>query len=182
MNVLSWDNSPTSISGELGNLFNIIFSYTHSADISFERMKEVGNNTSGAAIRLMLIDPHMNAQTKTELFGEMFTRRCNIVANGICETGVVERGIPQSVAQETDFEPVFKPYMPKNEVEQLQMIMSSVGGKATTSRRRGIELNPVNDDPDRIENEINAETQEDLAIAAMASGIGESSNDAITQE
>lgn len=182
MNVLSWDNSPTSIAGELGNLFNIIFSYTHSADISFERMKEVGNNTSGAAIRLMLIDPHMNAQTKTELFGEMFTRRCNIVANGICETGIVERGIPASVAQDIDFEPLFKPYMPKNDVEQLQLIQTATRGAATTSRRRGIELNPLNDDPDRVEQEINEETQQAMALAAMAQGVGESSDNAIEQE
>lgn len=179
MNVLSWDSSPASVSGELSTLLGLIFSCAHSADISFERMKEVGNNTSGAAIRLMLIDPHMNAETKTELFGEMFTRRCNIVANGICETGIVERGIPESVASDTEFEPVFKPYMPKNDIETLQMIQSSTGGAATTSRRRGIELNPVNDDPDRIEQEIQNEQQQALALAQQSMGIGESSNNAV---
>ena len=182
MNVLSWDNSPVSINGELANLFSIIFSYSHSADISFERMKEIGNNTSGAAIRLMLIDPHMNAQTKTELFGEMFTRRSNIVANGICETGVIERGIPSSVADDTDFEPVFKPFMPKNEVEELELIAKSTGGASTTSRRRGIELNPLNDDPERIEKEMDEEKQQDLALASMAMSVGESSNNAIEEE
>lgn len=182
MNVLSWDSSPASVSGELANLFNIIFSCTHSADISFERMKEVGNNTSGAAIRLMLIDPHMNAQTKTELFGEMFTRRCNIVANGICETGIVERGIPVSVANEISFEPIFKPYMPKNDVEELQMITTATRGAATTSRRRGIELNPLNDDPDRVEKELNEETLQAMQLANAQLGIGESSGNAITEE
>lgn len=176
MNVLSWDSSPASVSGELSTLLSLIFSCSHSADISFERMKEVGNNTSGAAIRLMLIDPHMNAQTKTELFGEMFTRRCNIVANGICETGIVERGIPASVAQSMDFEPVFKPYMPKNDVETLQLIQSATGGQPTTSKRRGIELNPLNDDPDRVQQEIASEQQEALALAAQSMAIGESSN------
>lgn len=176
MNVLSWDSSPASVSGELSYLMSLIFSCTHSADISFERMKEVGNNTSGAAIRLMLIDPHMNAETKTELFGEMFTRRCNIVANGICETGIVESGIPESVAQNTEFEPIFKPYMPKNEVEQLQLIQQSTGGQSTTSKRRGIELNPLNDDPDRVEKEIAEEQQQALALAAQQMAIGESSN------
>ena len=176
MHMLSWDNSPVSVTGELANLFSMIYSYTHSADVSFERMKEIGNNTSGAAIRLMFTDPHMNAQVKTELFGEMFTRRSNIVSNGICNTGIIEGGIPESVADETDFEPVFNPFMPKNEVEQLELITKSTGGKATTSQKRGIELNPLNDDPEEVEEEMKQEQQEQLEQAAQAMAIGESSN------
>lgn len=176
MRTLSWDQAPNSVTSELANLFSMIYSYTHSADVSFERMKEIGNNTSGAAIRLMFTDPHMNAQTKTELFGEMFTRRSNIVSNGICNTGIIEKGIPMSVADNTDFEPVFKPYMPKNEVEELELINKSVGGKQTISQRRGIELNPLNDDPNEVEEEIKQEEQEALALAQEAMSVGESSN------
>ena len=181
MHILSWDNSPASVTGELANLFSMIFSYTHSADISFERMKEVGNNTSGAAIRLMFTDPHMDAQTETELFGEMFTRRSNIVANGICNTGIIEKGIPMTVADETDFEPVFKPYMPKNEVEELELITKSVGGKQTTSQKRAIVLNPLNDDPEQIEQEIQEEEQRSLEQSAQMMGQGESSSE-VTEE
>lgn len=181
MKMLSWDNSPNSVTGELANLFSMIYSYTHSADVSFERMKEIGNNTSGAAIRLMFTDPHMNAQTKTELFGEMFTRRSNIVSNGITNTGIIDGGIPESVADDVDFEPVFNPYMPKNEVEQLELITKSTGGKATTSQRRGIELNPLNDDPDEVEEEMRKEQQEQLEQAAQAMAIGEPSN-GVTEE
>ena len=176
MKMLSWDNSPTSVTGELSNLFSMIFSYTHSADISFERMKEVGNNTSGAAIRLMFTDPHMDAQTETELFGEMFTRRSNIVANGICNTGIIEGGIPMSTADDTDFEPIFTPYMPKNEVEELELITKSVGGKQTTSQRRAISLNPLNDDPARIEEEMKEEEAEALLRAQEALGVGGTSS------
>lgn len=175
MHMLSWDNSPVSVTGELGNLFSMIYSYSHSADVSFERMKEIGNNTSGAAIRLMMIDPHMNAQNKTELFGEMFTRRSNIVANGIVTTGIIESGIPERVAEEVEFEPIFKPFMPKNEVEELELITKSTGGKATTSRRRGIELNPLNDDPDEVEAQIKHEEQEELEKTTTVMGIGEAS-------
>lgn len=177
MRVLSWDNSPASVTGEIANLFSIIFSYTHSADISFERMKELGNNTSGAAIRLMFTDPHMNAMTKTELFGEMFTRRSNIIANGICNVGIITSGIPDSIANDVDFEPIFKPYMPKNETEELQLITQSIGGKSTTSRKRAIAINPLNDDPVRIEQEILDEEQEEMNKAAQMMSIGESSND-----
>lgn len=172
MNVLSWDNSPESVKGEIAYLFNVIYSFTHTPDVSFENMKTLGNNTSGAAIRLMFTDPHMKADLKTELFGEMFTRRSNIVANGICNTGLYEKGIPQSVADNIDFEPVFTPFMPKNETELLQLISTSTGGKQSTSQRRAIELNPLNDDPDEVAEEIKQEEEDAMAAAASALGTG----------
>lgn len=172
MNVLSWDNSPQSVTGEISELMSLIFSCTRCADISFERMKEVGNNTSGAAIRLMLIDPHMNASEATEMFGEMFTRRCNIVMNGICNTGIVESGIPMSVADDMELTPVFTPFMPKNDAETLQMLSTSTGGASSTSRKRAIELNPLNDDPQRIGQEMQEEQQQALAMQAQAMGVG----------
>lgn len=175
MNVLSWDNSPASVTGEISTLFSIIFSYSHSADISFERMKELGNNTSGAAIRLMFTDPHMSAMDETEMFGEMFTRRSNIVANGITNTGIIVQGIDSDVAREVEFEPVFTPFIPKNDTEILQLIASSTGGQSTTSRRRAIELNPLNDDPMRIEQEMQEEQKSSLMQQAALSGFGEAS-------
>ncbi len=176
MRMLSWDSSPASVTGELANLFSLIYSYAHSADVSFERMKEMGNNTSGAAIRLMMIDPHMDAEDETELFGEMLTRRSNIVANGIVSVGIITAGIPERIAQEIEFEPIFKPYMPKNEVEDLELITKSTGGKQTTSRRRAIELNPLNDDPEEVEREIEEEEQKALELASAALGTGDSAN------
>lgn len=182
MNVLSWDNSPQSVTGEINTLFNIIFSYSRCADISFERMKEVGNNTSGAAIRLMFTDPHMNAADKTELFGEMFTRRSNIIANGICNAGIITSGIPMSIADSVEFEPIFTPFIPKNDVETLQLISTSTGGASTTSRKRAIELNPLNDDPQRIEQEMDEEQQEALKLQAHAMGVGGSASGASAAE
>lgn len=135
-------------------------------------MKTLGSNTSGAAIRLMFTAPYMKADLKTEMFGEMFTRRSNIVANGICNTGVYVKGIDQSVAEQIDFEPVFKPYLPKNDVEMLQLITSSNGGAKSTSNRRAIELNPLNDDPDKVEEEMKSEQEEALAQQAALSGLG----------
>lgn len=182
MNVLSWDNSPQSVTGEINTLISIIFSYTRCADISFERMKEIGNNTSGAAIRLMFTDPHMNADDKTELFGEMFTRRSNIVANGICNTGIIKQGIPMSVADSVEFEPIFTPFIPKNDTETIDLITKATGGQSSTSRKRAIALNPLNDDPQRIEQEMDEEQQEALKLQAQAMGVGGSASGASSTE
>lgn len=184
MNVLSWDKSPESVKGEIAYLFNICYTFTSVADISFENMKTLGSNTSGAAIRLMFTAPYMKADLKTEMFGEMFTRRTNIVANGICNTGAYVKGIGLEVAEDIDFEPVFKPYMPKNDVELLQLITSSNNGAKSTSNRRAIELNPLNDDPDKVEEEMKQEQQEALAQQAALSGLGSaaSSNQSVSSE
>ena len=184
MNVLSWDNSPESVKGEIAYLFNICYTFTSVADISFENMKTLGNNTSGAAIRLMFTAPYMKADAKTELYGEMFTRRSNIVANGICNTGAYVKGIGLEIAQNIDFEPVFKPYLPKNDVELLQLITQSNGGAKSTSNRQAIELNPLNEDPERVQEEIKQEQQESLAQQAMMLGTGSaaSGEQSVTEE
>lgn len=139
-------------------------------------MKTLGNNTSGAAIRLMFTDPFMKVGNKTEMYGEMFTRRSNIVANGICNAGIYVKGIDASVAEDIDFEPVFEPYIPKNDVELMQLITQSNGGKASTSQRRSIELNPLNDDADSVEKEIKEEQQDELIQQAAMLGMGSSSS------
>lgn len=172
MHVLSWDSSPESVKGEIAYLFNIIYTFTQTADISFENMKTLGNNTSGAAIRLMFTAPHMSANMKTEMYGEMFTRRSNIVTNGICNTGLYAKGISLDVSENIDFEPIFTPYMPKNDTELLQLITQSNGGGQSTSQRRAIQLNPLNDDPERVYQEIQEEQQNELAQQAAVSGIG----------
>ena len=139
-------------------------------------MKTLGNNTSGAAIRLMFTDPFMKVGNKTEIYGEMFTRRSNIVANGICNAGIYVKGIDASVAEDIDFEPVFEPYIPKNDVELMQLITQSNGGKASTSQRRSIELNPLNDDADSVEKEIKEEQQDELMQQTAMLGMGSSSS------
>lgn len=176
MKVLSWDHSPESVKGEIAYLFNIIFSFTQTPDISFENMKTLGNNTSGAAIRLMFTDPFMKVGNKTEMYGEMFTRRSNIVANGICNAGIYVKGIDASVAEDIDFEPVFEPYIPKNDVELMQLITQSNGGKPSTSQRRSIELNPLNDDADSVEKEMDEEQQNELMQQAAMLGMGVSAS------
>jgi SPP1 family phage portal protein len=154
MKVLSWDSSPASITGELANLFNIIFSYTQTPDISFENMKTLGGNTSGVAIKLMFTDPHMKAEVKIELFGEMFTRRYNIVQNGYVTSLVT---VPDSVVNGIRVEPVFKPYMPKNELEEIQIISTSTGGKATMSQEEGVKQNPRVSNAEEVLKQIQAE-------------------------
>lgn len=157
MKVVSWNSAPESMKQEMANLTNIIFSYSQTPDISFENMKTLGNNTSGAAIRLMFTDPHLKAETKEELFGEMFTRRFNVVKNGIA-TSI--HATPTRVANSLRVVPVFSPYIPKNEMEMLQLINLSTQGKPTMSQEEGIEENPMVRNPERTKELLKKETDE----------------------
>ncbi len=145
MKVVSWDSAPESMRQEMANLTNIIFSYSQTPDISFENMKTLGNNTSGAAIRLMFTDPHLKAETKEELFGEMFTRRFNVVKSGYAMS--IE-ATPQRIADGLRVSPVFTPYIPKNEMETLQLINLATQGKETMSQENGVRLNPLVSNPE----------------------------------
>lgn len=165
MDVLSWNNSPESVRGELANLLNIVFSYTQTPDISFEVMKTLGNNTSGAAIQLMFTDPHMKVNTKAELFEEMFTRRANIVVNGLATS---KETITDSVLKKVSIVPVFHPYMPENIGEKLSQLSVSTGGKATMSQEEAVRQNPLVKNPDETIKQIQQET----AAALMAEAFG----------
>lgn len=168
MKVLSWDSSPASITGELANLFNIIFSYTQTPDISFENMKTLGGNTSGVAIKLMFTDPHMKAEVKIELFGEMFTRRYNLVQNGYATT---LQAVPESILNTIYVEPIFKPYMPKNELEEIQIISTSTGGKPTMSQEEGVKQNPRIKNADEVFKQL--QTEETAQMMSNAFGMAE---------
>lgn len=159
MRVLSWDSSPQSITSELANLINIIFSYTQTPDVSFENMKTLGGNTSGVAIRLMFTDPHMKAEMKIELFGEMFTRRYNLVLNGYVTS---LKAIPESAYVNIRVVPKFKPYLPKNEIEEMQIISMSTGSKPTMSQKEGVRQNPRVNNPEEVLNQLKEESQADL--------------------
>lgn len=173
MKVVSWNSAPESMRQEVANLTNIIFSYTQTPDVSFENMKTLGNNTSGAAIRLMFTDPHLKAETKVELFGEMFTRRFNIVKNGIAN---FIKATPQRIVDSLKVEPVFTPYIPKNEMETLQLINLSTQSKATMSQEDGVKLNPLVSNPEQTIKQLQAESAAQAKLDIFASAINGEQN------
>lgn len=173
MKVLSWDSSPESIKGELAELFNIIFSYTQTPDISFDTMKEISNNTSGVAIKLMFTDPFMKADDKQELFGECFERRFNIVKGGCAQRD----GVGESIVESTLIEPKFTPYLPKNEREEIEIINLSTNGKPTMSQEEAVRKNPKVDNPEETLQQLKKEEREALKRQQDLLGTGDSFSD-----
>lgn len=173
MKVVSWNSAPESMRQEMANLTNIIFSYSQTPDISFENMKTLGNNTSGAAIRLMFTDPHLKAETKEELFGEMFTRRFNVVKNGVAASITAT---PQRIVDDLKITPEFTPYIPKNELEMLQLINLSTQGKATMSQMDGVHLNPLVSNPEQTIKQLKEDESAEAKMNLFASALNGNTN------
>jgi len=169
MKVLSWDSSPNSVAGELAQLVNIVFSYTQTPDISFASMKQLGSNTSGVAMKLMFTDPFMKADDKQELFGQNFERRFNIVKDGISQRD----GLSESVTEATFCKPQFSPYLPENELEEIQMLNLSSNGKASMSQKTAVMLNPKVANKDEELKNLEEETAEEERKQMQQMGAGD---------
>ena len=87
----------------------------------------------------------------------MFTRRFNVVKNGIAASVFAT---PQRIADSLRVTPIFSPYIPKNEMEMLQLINLSTQGKATMSQEEGIEENPMVRNAERTKALLKKENEE----------------------
>jgi SPP1 family phage portal protein len=140
VNYLSWDQSPESEKLEFEQLEKQIYSMTQTPNISFDQMKSLGGDMSGFAIKLLFTDAHMKAANDIELYGEMFTRRLNLIKH-VCGTV-----INVALASEVDFlelVPEFHPFLPQNVKEEIEILSTARAGKPLISQKTAIEKNPL---------------------------------------
>ena len=133
---LTWDQAPEAIRLEKDTLQELIFSMTQTPDISFAQMKGVGNVT-GIALKLMFLDAALKALKHQESFGEGVQRRINLLKKGM---GIVSTGVEASTGLQ--IEPEFTFYLPANDQELVNMLVTSAGGKAIMSQKTAVSLNP----------------------------------------
>lgn len=141
---LSWDSAPEAIKLEIETLIELIHTCTQTPNISFSQMKGLGN-LSGVALKLMFMDAHMKVENKIEVLGEMFQRRINLLKR-MCILADVSL---ESFARGLDIEPVFKPYMPRNDKEDMETLTIGTGGRAVLSQRTAMANNTFVADVDR---------------------------------
>lgn len=160
---LSWDHAPESVKLEIETLLELIYTCTQTPNISFSQMKGLGN-LSGVALKLMFMDAHMKVENKIELFGEMFQRRLNLI-KAICSKAV-DTSL-EAEAKLLNIEPVFKPYMPRNDKEEMDTLTTATGGKAVLSRKTAITNNLFVSDPDMELEEILKEEAKESQLDAL---------------
>jgi len=134
---LTWDQAPAAIQLEKDTLQELIYSMTQTPDISFQQMKGLGASVSGVALKLMFLDAALKCLRHQEEFGEGLQRRINILKKGMSLiSATVEPALSLQV------EPEFTFYMPQNDQEIINTLVTAAGGKAVMSRKTAVENNP----------------------------------------
>lgn len=145
---LTWDQAPEAIRLEKETLLELIYAMTQTPDISFEKMKGIGNIT-GIALRLMFMDAKLKSLQHQEEFGEGLQRRINLIKKGLS----VVHGREVEIA----VEPQFNFYMPENQKELVDTLVAATGNRAILSRDTALLNNPfvvdAEAEKDRIEDD-----------------------------
>lgn len=130
---LSWNNAPESVKLEIETLLKFIYTISQTPDISFESVKGLGA-VSGVALKLLFMDAHLKVQDKREIFDEYLQRRSSIVKSYI---GQMNSSLA-STCESIDIDPEITPYMPTNEIEEINMWLAANGNKPLVSHKTSV--------------------------------------------
>lgn len=158
---LTWDSAPESIKLEMETLFENVFSLTHTPDISFDKLKNLGY-FSTIALKTMFLDAHIKASDKEEIFGEGLQRRVNYVKHALA---VIDDSLTDAV--EMIAKPVFEFFIPTNIQEQLETLTKAMDG-GILSKETAIELNPLVSDPEDEKDRIADEKEANMKLVPPA--------------
>lgn len=137
-NYMSWDQSPKSVELEYNNLVRNIFDLTDTPNISFETMKGLGT-FSGIALKMLFLGAHLKAAWHEENVGQSVQRRINYIKAALGKFDTSK----ENDLKELIVKPVFEYYMPKNELEMVELLTTATGNKPIMSQKTAIQLNDL---------------------------------------
>lgn len=118
-------------------------------DLSFENLKGIGN-LSGVARRFMMLDAETKAKINMRVFRPALMRCITVVTAGIANiTGM--RYKEQLKANWIDIQ--FESILPKDPVEDAQVLSTAIGGKAFNSLQTVVSCSPLTPQGD-LEDEL----------------------------
>jgi SPP1 family phage portal protein len=151
---LTWDQSPESVKLEMTNLRSLIYDMTDTPDFSFDQLKGMGT-FSGIALKMLFLGAHMKAADKEETFGKAIQRRINYIKAALA---VINAKMEPATA--LTVKPKFEYFLPKNDLERIEMLSTATGAKPILSRETAVGLNPFVTDVEaeikRLDEEANS--------------------------
>ena len=147
---LKRDTGVDSIKLEFEYLKEFIFSISQTPDLSFNNVKGIGT-ISGRAMVLMLQDAINKAKRKTGVYKTAIERIISVIKNGL---GITD--------EELTFDIEFNYSIPEDIKEQIEMLYSATGGKATMSQETAIQHNPMVKDPAEEADKIKEEQSQSM--------------------
>lgn len=156
-NYMEWKQITQSLELELKNLRSLIFDMTSTPDISIEQMKALGTY-SGIALKMLFLAPHMKAADKEETFGKCIQRRINLIKAAMAKINATafEKSLSLEIA------PQFEYFLPKNDAEIIDMLVSATGSKPIMTAATAVRKNPLVDDADQEIAKLKEETVVDV--------------------
>lgn len=156
MQYVSWQNAPESVKLEIETLLKMIYTITQTPDISFESVKGLGA-ISGIALKLLFMDAHLKVQDKREIFDDYLQRRVNVIKAYI---GKFNTALEKD-CEELEIEPEITPYMPVNEIDEINMWLAANGNKPLVSQKASVKGANLTQDPDKDYEQIQEESNRD---------------------
>lgn len=154
---MGWDHAPESVKYEQSMLLKLIYSLTHTPDISFESVKGLGN-ISGVALKLLFMDAHLKCYDKIETFDTAFTRRYSILKSYI---GLMNNKFKKA-SEELTIKSKFTPFIIEDKKDLVETLVTANGGKPIVTQRRSIELGNMANDPDAEFEELEKQKDKEL--------------------
>lgn len=151
---ITHDQMSGSVEFELKTLKELIYTLSQTPDISFENLKSLGSDISGIALKFMFMDAHMAAENRWEVFGEMEQRELNLLKTMIGKAQMIKYA---GNVNTCIIEPLMTPYLPKNEKEIIQNLLSANGGKPIICQESSVDESPFGYDATEQMEKLNAE-------------------------
>ncbi len=137
-NYLQLTTPPESILKEQDRLRELILSLSNTADISFDKVKGIGN-LSALALKLLFISSTMAAKTKEENFAVSLQRELNLIMAAI--VNVIDTSLASGLQFVTS-NPTINVYSPKDNIEFNKMLGLAVTD-GIMSVEQAVELNDL---------------------------------------
>jgi SPP1 family phage portal protein len=151
---LSANDAIESAKYELENLKNLIYSISHTPDLSFDNVKGLGN-VSAVALKLLFLDAVIKARMNEGDNRTMIERILNIITSGITKTTNTALG---SESQQLIFDIIFNSIVP-DDVQSATDIIIKLKEAKLLSSETALKLIDLVEDPEQEMELIKAENQ-----------------------
>lgn len=155
---ITWSHAPESIKLEINTLFEVIYGFTQTPNISFESVKSIGQ-ISGISLKLLFMDAHMKVQSKRRIFDNYLIRRINIIKSWLA---VVNPEYKKEVNMYIEAEIV--PYMISDLKEMIDNMNTATGGQSVVSQETAVNVLGL---VDNVESEIEKIKNDAKEIASL---------------
>lgn len=154
-NYLQLTTPPESILKEQANLRELALSMCSTADISFDKVKGIGN-LSAVALNLLFISSAMAAKTKEETFSVNLQRRLSILMSAIGNS--IDTQLKSAISK-VKYNPAIEVYVPQD-IESILKYLGQAYTDKIISLSTAVENNPLVQDKSKELDAINEENKD----------------------